>query len=77
MGFKAKYEDKVYGITTTLDFGKYEGYTVGNILELDPEYILWASQYVSQFKMTKSVKNVLFQSTSDIGFDPVWDIYMK
>jgi hypothetical protein len=81
MSLKCKYNiDKFYGVTTTLDFGKYKGYSVGNILEMDPAYILWASQNVETFRLTKSVRDVLFEyenNTDDIGFDPVWDIYMK
>ena len=85
MSLKAKYEDKVYGITTTLDFGKYKGYTVGNILELDPDYLIWAMGAVKEFKLTYSNRKLLmdysrkktlfdsgFDDTEPYAFDYLW-----
>jgi len=68
LSLKAKYEDKVYGITTTLDFGKYKGYTVGNILELDPDYLIWAMGAVKEFKLTYSTKQLLFENPTEENF---------
>lgn len=43
MSFKVKsYEEKLYGIINIIPFGKYKGYSVGNLLQKDPNYLLWA-----------------------------------
>lgn len=55
MGFKKKYEDKIYGVTTLLDFGKYEGRSIGDIAEADPQYLLWACKSVQGFVLSQAV----------------------
>lgn len=50
---------KVYGVSTTLEFGKYKGYTVGSIVSIDPYYLLWAQKNIMDFKLNQCVKAIL------------------
>jgi hypothetical protein len=47
---------KLYGMKSEFDFGQYNGETVEEILELDPQYVLWCINNVEYFNPTKSVK---------------------
>lgn len=44
--------NKVYGFTATIPCGKYKGQIVGNVMELDPEWLLRAEQTYEGFTLT-------------------------
>lgn len=39
------------GLSTVFDFGKHEGKTVEDVIELDPGYISWCLEEVDHFKL--------------------------
>ncbi len=50
LGRTSKREDKYYATSTHIDFGqKHPGKTIGEILEVDPEYISWCIDEVEWF----------------------------
>ncbi len=42
----------------TFTFGKYKGYKVDTIIEINPKYALWADQNVSFFSLTEEQRNM-------------------
>lgn len=49
----------IYEFQTTLSFGKYKGYTVKEILEDNPKYLLWAINNIEGFIVAEDVKEAL------------------
>jgi uncharacterized protein (DUF3820 family) len=43
---------RTYGLTDTLDFGKYKGQTVAAIAMENPDYLLWALREVERFHLS-------------------------
>lgn len=41
--------NKIYNMDTKLDFGKHKGRTIKNVFEINPSYIRWAINNVSNF----------------------------
>jgi hypothetical protein len=37
-----------------LDFGKYKGQTIQQVMKADPNYLHWALQNISDFKLNKN-----------------------
>ena len=48
-------KNQTYSRKSELKFGKWKGYTIEDVLELDPSYLVWAHNTISWFKVTKSV----------------------
>ena len=46
---------KLYYLNTILNFGKYEGETVENIIKQDNQYIGWCISEVESFYITDTV----------------------
>lgn len=46
---------KFYNLDTEFTFGKFEGKTVKDILNLDPNYLEWCAVHLDQFCMTDEV----------------------
>ena len=62
MGSKNSFINSSHGFRMKdfrLDFGKYKGKLIVNVVKLDPTYILWAYRNVKKFK--KIVKNTLLE----------------
>lgn len=51
-------------MTYVLPFGKYKGHTVGDVLTINPDWLLWAEENVSWFRLTDKVRNIA-ESCSD------------
>lgn len=54
-GQKAIPRPEMYTIRSILDFGKYKGNTVEDILHYDPGYILWAIDNIEWFRASLNV----------------------
>lgn len=50
---------KMYNLKTRLDFGKYKGDTVDDVITNDPQYLEWCLENVDGFCLTKSAKHEL------------------
>lgn len=49
-------------------FGKYKGRTIELVLELDPDYLIWAHTTIEWFKLEDKIyKDALVQSTARLG----------
>jgi hypothetical protein len=63
-------KDKSYGIESVIDFGKYSGYTMGTILELDPEWIVSVSKLedgkLIQSKIIEQARRNLVQTNDQM-----------
>lgn len=46
---------KRYGISDTINFGKYKGDTIEKVLEKDPKYLLWAVEHIEWFELNDDV----------------------
>lgn len=43
---------KFYHVSDTFDFGKYEGMTLGEVLNLNPDYIYWCAWNIAGFSIS-------------------------
>jgi hypothetical protein len=59
---------KTYSMTSTINFGKYKGYSVGTIVETDPHYLLWVKGHIPTIAFDSTVLSALYESNS------TWDI---
>lgn len=50
-----------YGLYQSLQFGKYKGEQVQDIIEKDPDYIRWCLDNIDWFGLTKEAKAVLHE----------------
>lgn len=48
-----------YDLDSALDFGKYKGRTVEDVLDEDPAYLLWALENVERFETDKAVQDAI------------------
>ncbi len=50
-----------YDLDTPLDFGKFKGRTIEDILEEDggPGYLLWALENVERFETDKAIQDLI------------------
>ncbi len=50
-----------YDLDTQLDFGKFKGRTIEDILEEDggPGYLLWALETVERFEVDKALQDAI------------------
>lgn len=52
----------IYDLDTKLRFGKYKGYTVEDVLEKDPEYLLWLLENVEHFEVDKALQDAIMRA---------------
>jgi len=59
---------KTYELDTFITFGKYEGITLKQIFEKDPDYILWCCEFLEHFYISEqTIENLKnFNSTLSI-----------
>lgn len=55
MSLNVKINNAVCGLTYEIPFGKYKGYTVGNVLEINPQWLIWAHDNIQGFKLCSMV----------------------
>lgn len=55
-------DNKAYGLLAVIPFGKYEGKTIGNVIESDPQYLLWAEDNIPNFKLTFGAQGLAFDN---------------
>ena len=48
-----------YDLDTPLDFGKYRGKTVEDVMDEDAGYLLWALENVERFETDKAVQDAI------------------
>ena len=49
-------EPNEYGLYNRLKFGKYKGEYVQDVIEKDPDYLLWCLDNIDWFKLTKETE---------------------
>jgi hypothetical protein len=52
----------LYDLDTKLDFGKYKSYTVEQILEQDPSYLLWLIENVDRFEVDAALQDAIMKA---------------
>jgi hypothetical protein len=52
-------------------FGKYKGYRVDDVIEINPKYVRWAEENVSGFSLTKEQKERITYLIRS-SFKPSW-----
>jgi len=50
---------RIYKINSKLDFGKYRGYTIYDILSKDPSYLQWCTRKVAFFMLSEDAFELL------------------
>ncbi|HEX4112735.1 MAG TPA: hypothetical protein VH020_09390 [Stellaceae bacterium] len=53
-----------YDLDTVLDFGRYKGRTVEDVLADDPRYLLWAMENVERFEVDKAVQDAITRAAT-------------
>lgn len=53
-------------VDTTLTFGKYKGETVGYVMSVNPDYLIWCMENVPWFKMDDTVVDKVHEACSAI-----------
>jgi len=53
---------KPYDLDSILDFGKYKGRTVEDVLDEDPRYLLWALESVERFETDAAVADAIVRA---------------
>lgn len=48
-----------YDLDSVMDFGKYKGHTVQDVIQVDPVYVMWAHDHVKRFKLPANVVDAL------------------
>lgn len=48
-----------YDLESVMDFGKWKGYTVRDVIHRDPVYIMWTHDHVKKFKLPADVVDAL------------------
>ncbi|SCH67620.1 Uncharacterised protein [uncultured Clostridium sp.] len=64
---KAKLETKeikkpinsIYDVETTIGFGKYRNFEVCDVIDINPNYLIWAIQNIDKFKLSEKAINEL------------------
>lgn len=51
--------DGIYDIETIIDFGKYRNFEVCDVIDMNPNYLTWAIQNISKFKLSENAINKL------------------
>lgn len=54
--------NRVIGLTTTLTFGKYAGFTVMEVIKKDKQYIGWLIKEVKQYTFSPKIAEKLIDS---------------
>jgi hypothetical protein len=52
----------IYDLDTPLQFGKYRGTTVEDVLDSDPAYLLWCLENVERFEVDKTLQDAITQA---------------
>jgi hypothetical protein len=66
--FTKKSTNKLYNPDDTLNFGKYNGRKIKDILDFDPEYLVWASNTITWFILPENIRIYAYKkATSLIG----------
>lgn len=55
MSLKPISAPKERNLSHIIDFGKYKGQTIRDILLLDPQYLLWAHENVERLKLSRAI----------------------
>lgn len=55
----------VYTTKSVLDFGKHKGKTIDDVLDIEPEWLLWAEETVDFFEMDKNAARLARQAAED------------
>ncbi|CZR99339.1 hypothetical protein CDFC105_72944 [Clostridioides difficile] len=60
----------IYDIDTNLDFGKYRNLEIKEIINLNPNYLIWAIKNIDKFKLSCNAINILCEKL-DVNDDVV------
>lgn len=48
-----------YNLESVMDFGKWKGHTVRDVIQINPVYVMWAHDHVKQFKLPSYIVDAL------------------
>ena len=48
-------DDLLSNLNLPFTFGKYKGYTVGNVLEINPQWLIWANDNIQGFRLASNI----------------------
>jgi hypothetical protein len=54
----------LYDLDTEIDFGKYKGRTVEDVLNEDAKYLLWAMENVDRFEVDAAIQDAITRAAS-------------
>lgn len=63
----------VFKLDSTMTFGKYKGMTVAKVLDINPDYLVWATRTVPWFTLDDEVCN----DAVEISFQRKMRRYLK
>jgi curved DNA-binding protein CbpA len=55
-----------------LDFGRYEGWTISQLAQHDPDYLRWLSRHSSGIRFRRQIDDALRKGSSPAGHAPGW-----
>lgn len=66
-------------LRTKLNFGKYQGETVGSVISKDPKYVEWCSDSIDGFDLSSNALTRLLSALSEreesSGMGEYWECY--
>lgn len=68
-GLSGKPDLKLLTLNSVLTFGKYQGMTVEDVCDLDPNYMDWVRENVTRFEIDTEVDKYLNGGLSALHFD--------
>jgi hypothetical protein len=74
------YQQEIKALLDVLTFGKYKGLTVERVIEIDADYILWASDsktmQVSEevLRYSEEASDAQQWDANDAGLFSIWDV---
>ncbi len=60
---------KPKGLEDVLTFGRYKGLTVAQVVDEDPDYIIWMSETLEYFPLEESVVDLAIEAALDNRVD--------
>ena len=61
-------------LTGIINFGKYRGRTISDIIDLDASYLLWADKNVKEFKLSRKALYEVFDAILELKDEEIQDL---
>lgn len=56
----------IYNLKSNMNFGKYSGLTIKEILSRDPSYLIWAFENIEWFELDKEVLDEAVEKSLEV-----------